>query len=273
MTMWRIAIRPRWIAALLLSLAIAAAFAALGQWQLSRSIDTSVPAESSTESPVELSSATSTGTGVPENLAGQRVFVTGSFVASDFSILSNRVNVDSTGYWVVGHFITTDDGAPSLAVALGWAATLDRAEAAVVTLADAALAGDTIRVAGRYLPSDSPQQSDFEAGEQSALAVAELINQWSDVGPAVYTGFVVSDAASIGLELIDSPPPSSAATVNLLNIFYAVEWIAFAGFAVYLWYRLVKDVWEREEAERAEAGAAAAAEAAGAEAGRAADLH
>jgi surfeit locus 1 family protein len=263
--MWRIALRPRWIAALLLSLAIAAGFAALGQWQLSRSIDTSVPAENSTETPVALASATSPGIGVPENLAGQRVTVTGHFVASDFRVLSNRVNLDNNGFWVVGHFVTTDNEAPGLAVALGWAPTADRADAAVATLADAAFTGDVIRVAGRYLPSDSPQQSDFEAGEQSALAVAQLINQWRDVGPAVYTGFVVSDAASVGLDLIDSPPPSSATTVNLLNIFYAVEWIAFAGFAVYLWYRLVKDAWEREEHERAEAARAGA--------DRAADLH
>ena len=38
-TMWQIARRPRWIGALILSLAIAASFAALGQWQLSRSLE------------------------------------------------------------------------------------------------------------------------------------------------------------------------------------------------------------------------------------------
>jgi hypothetical protein len=33
---------------------------------------------------------------------------------------------------------------------------------------------------------------------------------------------------------------------NLLNVFYALEWAIFAGFAIYLWYRLVRDVVERE---------------------------
>jgi hypothetical protein len=28
-----------------------------------------------------------------------------------------------------------------------------------------------------------------------------------------------------------------------------VEWVIFAGFAVFLWYRLVRDVWEREQEE------------------------
>ena len=40
--------------------------------------------------------------------------------------------------------------------------------------------------------------------------------------------------------------PSSEVSVNLLNLFYAVEWVVFAGFAVFLWYRLVKDVVEEE---------------------------
>ena len=31
-----------------------------------------------------------------------------------------------------------------------------------------------------------------------------------------------------------------------LNIFYALEWIVFAGFAVYFWWRLVRDALERE---------------------------
>ncbi len=40
-------------------------------------------------------------------------------------------------------------------------------------------------------------------------------------------------------------------TLNLLNVFYAVEWVLFAGFAIYLWYRLVRDAVERAEEEEA----------------------
>jgi len=62
--------------------------------------------------------------------------------------------------------------------------------------------------------------------------------------------------AAPGLTRIDSPKPSSDVEVNLLNIFYAVEWVVFAGFAIFLWYRLVRDAWEREQEEAAEASAA-----------------
>ena len=60
-----------------------------------------------------------------------------------------------------------------------------------------------------------------------------------------------------GLDKIDSPVPEIGASVNWLNIFYALEWVVFAGFAVFLWYRLVRDAWERE-LEDAEAAAAEA---------------
>ena len=54
-------------------------------------------------------------------------------------------------------------------------------------------------------------------------------------------------AAPAGLARpISSPAPAEASTVNWLNIFYAVEWAVFAGFAFYLWYRLARDAWENE---------------------------
>jgi len=55
-----------------------------------------------------------------------------------------------------------------------------------------------------------------------------------------------------GLDEIDAPAPSTEVTINWLNIFYSIEWAVFAGFAVFLWFRLVKDAWEREQEELAE---------------------
>jgi len=132
----------------------------------------------------------------------------------------------------------TDDG-DTLAVALGWAPDKDAAAAAqgIVSWAGP--------LEGRYLPSEAPTDSDFEAGERSALSVAELINIWPDAQPA-YGGFLVLDDAWPGLDPIYSPAPTREIEFNLLNVFYALEWAIFAGFAIYLWYRLVRDVVERE---------------------------
>jgi hypothetical protein len=96
----------------------------------------------------------------------------------------------------------------------------------------------------------------------TTVAVAHLINVWSDYDDRpVYFGYVTTTEPVAGLDAIVSPPPLQEAELNWLNVFYAVEWVVFAGFAVFLWFRLVKDAVqrEREEAElAAEEGAAAA---------------
>lgn len=237
---------------LLLCLAVAAAFALLGQWQLERSFDQGVILERDTETAVPIESFTQTQRGITEAEAGHVVTVSGAFAAGDFITLTDRLQHGQPGRWLVGHLVTR--AGDSLAVAVGWAATDDRFEQIARDLVEAG----ALELEGRYLPSDSPTQSDFEAGEQSALAVAELINQWSQPGP-VFSGYLVSHV-DLGLELIDSQAPDSELQLNWLNIFYAIEWALFAGFAIYLWYRLVKDAWSREieEAELSEEAARAA---------------
>ena len=233
------ALTPRWIAALVLALAIAAGFAALGQWQLGRSVDNAQTVEIDTETAVPLDSIAEPGTGMTETELGRIVTVSGRFVAGDTVALSPRGNGrGGTGTWLVGHLVT-DEGV-SLAVALGWSAD------------DAPEAGDLGRAEwiGRYQLSEEPQSSDFEEGVRSALSVAELVNLWADPGP-VYAGYLVLADPVAPLEPIVAEAPEREVTLNLLNVFYAIEWALFAGFAIYLWYRLVRDAVERQEEEAA----------------------
>lgn len=240
-----VARRPRWIATLLLALAIASGFAALGQWQLSRSIDNgTVIGAPDTEDSVPLTSIATPQTPVLEDQFGRRVSVSGTLVAGDTVVLAGRNNGSSTdGFWAIGH-IVTESGA-SLAVALGWAP--DRASA------DKAAAGVKLsgELTGRYLPSESPTDADIQK-PTSALAVADLLNRWADPGP-VYGGYLVLGQKVAGLEQITAPQPINEVSLNLLNVFYSIEWALFAGFAIYLWYRVVRDVIEEEYEARAEA--------------------
>jgi surfeit locus 1 family protein len=235
---WTVARRPRWIAALLLCLGIAAGFAALGQWQLSRSIqnvDTEAP---DTEAAVPLSSIADPQTEVTQPQLGRLVTVSGEFVPGDSLTVTDRNNGGAEqGVVLVGHFVT-DEGV-TLAVALGWKPDSE------VRMAWDEYPSD---LQGRYLPSEAPTDSDFEAGERSAISVAELINIWPDAVPA-YGGYLVLDDPPFALDPIYSPAPPREIEFNLLNVFYALEWAIFAGFAIYLWYRLVRDVVEREAAE------------------------
>jgi cytochrome oxidase assembly protein ShyY1 len=240
-----VARRPRWIAALILALAIAGGFAALGQWQLARSFESAAPRDEQTEVVAPLDEVSQPQHPVPDSATGQLVTVDATFVAGDYVVLSDRINHSGPGYWVVGHAVTANGA--SLAVALGWAGTPDAASDAIRTLNDSAPDG---ALTGRYLPTESPQESDFEKGIRSSMAVSELINLWATPPEGVYGGYLILDAAPASLELIDAPAPITEVSLNLLNIFYAVEWVIFAGFAIFLWYRLVRDAWEEETSQQ-----------------------
>ena len=270
--MWQLARSPRWIAALVLCLAIAGAFAALGQWQLSRSVERAVVDGRQTEQAVPLESLVAPNETNRSEAAGQKVTVSGTLVAGDFVIIGERLNQGQPGYWVMAHLETFPDAqsapGPSLAVAVGWAPSKKAAQAVVDGLAPrpdtSAVSSAPLLFAqeytGRYLTTEAPSDDDYENGEQKAASVAALINQWAEpVSDGVYGGFLVLDTPPAGLDAIDSPVPSTEVTLNWLNIFYAIEWAVFAVFAVFLWFRLVKDAWEREEEEREEAELAAAA--------------
>src|SRR5690606_23803936 len=132
-----------------------------------------------------------------------------------------RDNDGELGVWLVGHLVT-DDG-DSLAVGLGWAPDVDDALAAQSRIDTDA----PIEVAGRYLPSESPELNDVEEGERRALAIGDLLNLWTEPGP-VYAGYVVLEQPLGDLDGIHQPPPLRDTSLNWLNVFYAAEWVIFA---------------------------------------------
>ena len=249
--MWRVARRPRWIVALVLALGIAAGFAALGQWQVGRAVQTATVVKYPTERVMPLSKFATPQKEVTDRAAGQMVSVLARRVAGDTYVVVDRVNFGVSGYWVLGHYVA-ENGA-SLAVALGWSPK--RSSAAAV--ADAMnFAAPATTVIGRYQPTEPPDQSDFENHVRSVVSIPWLINEWSVVTPTTYGGYIVDRTPPKGLTAIESVRPIDDVSLDWLNVFYAVEWVLFAGFAIYLWYRLVKDASEREEEDRQDAASA-----------------
>jgi len=256
--MWEIARRPRWIAGLFLCLAIAAIFALLGQWQIARSIDEGAVLVRETEIVVPLAHVAQPQAPVTSLAAGQRVSATGEFT-DDYLLLAGRLNGGEQGYWVISHLVESGTAA-SLAVATGWAPTVE----AATTIVDELMASESLSgmtVTGRFLPSEAPQEDDFENGIQNSLSVAAIINQWQTEPDGVYGGYLILDGDSLAtltgsttaqLTVIDSAPPSAEVRLNWLNVFYAIEWVVFAVFAVFLWFRLVRDAYQREQEDAAE---------------------
>jgi surfeit locus 1 family protein len=264
-------VRPKWLGALVLALAIAAGFAALGQWQLQRAIASGHIIQPPVETVLPLNSV-ATLNGPPTTAGvGQLARTTGTFAPADYGLVDGRLNGGSaTGYWVTARFTPAQPDpagkTAQLAVARGWVASKSGAEAAIARLEHEP--ATTITLEGRLLPSEAPNTP--AAGTDpfltDSMSVAQLVNQWRGVGDSdIYSSYLVERGGTVpsGLTAIYSPPPIEQATVDWLNVFYAAEWALFAGFAIFLWYRVVKDAWEkrREDDESAYAEALAAWEA------------
>ncbi len=269
-TLREVMLRPQWLAMLGLCLVVAGAFAWLGQWQLGRAIDTDPPAVGATEQVRPLDEVVEPGAYLEEPLVGQRVSTSGTWVPGDFLVVSSRYNDGVEGYWVTGQLRVNGTVDPtSIAVAIGWAPTFERAEAAASQLsedasttgADDALevggaleVGNGSEVSGRLISDEGaqlPPRGD-DPFAMTRMSPAALLGQWHDVeGLFVYRPYLAmldpgARAEEAGLEPISSAAPSESSNVNWLNIFYAAEWVVFAGFAFYLWYRLARDAWEKE---------------------------
>ena len=266
-TLREVMLRPRWIALLALCLVVAGVFAWLGQWQLGRAIDTDPTPPGATEEVQPLAEVAAPGEYVAEPLVGQRVTVTGTWVPEDFIVVSSRFNDGVEGYWVTGQLRVSDEsgtGPVSVAVAIGWAPTEDEALAAVAQLEQEAAAPDAadtpLAITGRLISDEGPVLPPRSGDPQalSRMSPAALLSRWHDVGGLdVYRPYVASEVALGPLDDISSPAPAEGSNVNWLNIFYAIEWAVFAGFAFYLWYRLARDAWERELEELEETQPAA----------------
>lgn len=257
--MLKTAIKPKWIAALVFALAVCAVLVLLSQWQFSRSLQKDVAPPSVTEKVQPLLETMDPGEPMKGDIEGQLVSATGHFDPSKQVLVPSRVQDGEVGFWVVTAFVV--DGAPTpdgvaatkevvIPVARGWLPTADNVPAAP---------GGSIKLEGRLLNSEGPESAPkLPAGQVSTLSTAELTNVW-DV--TTYAAFVVShsevqDGKDVGaaaaggsLQDITVTATDQNGKINWLNIFYAAEWVIFAGFALFLWWRLVADDYRRDQDE------------------------
>ena len=254
--MWKTALKPRWIAGFIFAIVISGVFVLLSQWQFGRSTQPEVPVNPATEQVQPLTETLQPGDFFHGTDADQMVSAQGTYDPAKQVLVPGRLHGGKTGYWVVSAFAV--NGAPTLSgvaaspqtwipVARGWVADPAYAPAPPSGI---------VELTGRLLPSEAPVAGTAAApGEATAVSVAELINYWEI---SSYPGFVAATA-----EIIDGADVSPAAVpgdllplqigpqppaqqINWLNLFYSLEWVVFAGFALFIWWRLVKDDYHRD---------------------------
>jgi cytochrome oxidase assembly protein ShyY1 len=253
---WKTALKPRWIAGFVFAIAVSGVFVLLSQWQFGRSTSPEVPTNPATEQVQPLTETLQPGEFFHGTDADQMVSAQGSYDPSKQLLVPGRLHDGKTGYWVVSAFAV--NGAPALTgaaaspqtwipVARGWVAEPGEAPAPP---------SGTLELTGRLLPSEAPVPGTApKPGEATAVSVAELINYWE---VSSYPGFVAATAeVANGVDLsaaavpgdllaLDIGPQPPAQQINWLNLFYSLEWVVFAGFALFIWWRLVKDDYHRD---------------------------
>jgi hypothetical protein len=259
LTWSQVARRPKWIAGLFLALAVAAIFALLGQWQLERSF-TEVEPEDQSQLPLVLVDSEKPGEPLTATAANKLVQAQIFIDTKNVFIVSNRLQRAAdevvSGYWVIASSsVLLEDGesTASLSVGIGFAESLAVAEGARVALMESVQAQAFLEQTGRYLQTEGPEtQSDpAKAYLLESFSLAQLVNLYKGVEAQSLAGFMVLDAEpGFGLQRIVIAPPEAGTQVNWLTLFYALEWALFAGFAVFLWWRLIEDQRIREIQDR-----------------------
>jgi surfeit locus 1 family protein len=217
-----VAKQPKWIGALFLSLAVAAVFAALGQWQLERTFTKDQPAH------------------VSYNIETVSVKID----TKNVYIIANRLSGTDTGYWLVAN---SNSKNKSLTIALGWSPDLAEAQSERQALMNSDLQKFETKLEGVFIPTEAPlpQTNDLPYVFES-LSLAQLINVYSPQKQLIAEPKIL---ALNGASQASAWPPLEPINVtydpvqriNWLSAFYFLEWLLFAGFAVFLWWRLVRD--------------------------------
>ena len=230
----------------LLALLVVAAVvcANLGAWQIGRAFERADAARAAEEAvitnadPQALTDLLEPGAHVMGTMVGAPVEVTGAFESELELLVPDRVVDGEAGFLVVTGFRVSGTQA-LLPVVRGWVATADNAPSPP---------DGEITLVGAVAPGESYEAASLPSGQVNSISPAFFAGIW---GTPIYNAYLVERGASQGLVTVPRPQLDGGTGVDIRNLAYAVEWYVFGGFALFVWYRLVRDEAQvrREEAE------------------------
>lgn len=238
---------PRLWGAHLVALVCAGAAVALGFWQYAawEAHRAAERVDLTTSEPEPLSDVLGPDDPFPARHVGRPVTVAGTWLPEGTVLVSGREEGGADGSWVVTPLSVGGAEDPAIPVVRGWLPGDDPADAPPPPTG-------TARLAGWLQPGEGTGAADDDPTDRvlPQVRIADLV-QLVDVD--LYGGYVVVDpdatAAAAGRNAgttdlepatLDQLPPASTFT-GWRNIAYAIEWWLFAAFAVFLWWRFVRD--------------------------------
>lgn len=263
--MLRLALTPRWLGFLALVLVLVTAFVGLSAWQVSRAQHKNdVTAAQDVDTVRPFTEVLDAQVPMPGYLSDQMVEMTGHYLPDMQVVVTERYQDGTEGFWVVTMF--APDGArlgeeaadvandPAYAdtpiavpVVRGWTADEDLA------MHSRAATGE-VTLVGRLGPNEAPQNTHgLPDGQVRTVSAPQLVN---DFDVFTYSGYVFPEtesgagasAATGGLVNVGLEKQESGG-IDLQSAAYAAEWLFFAGFAIYIWWRLLRDAYLRQRDE------------------------
>nr|WP_202035220.1 SURF1 family protein [Streptomyces mexicanus] len=250
---YRFLLTPRWWGINVFALLAIPFCVFMGSWQLSRfeghvrdhRSATEQAASARTEAPRPLDRLLP----VDKATSGRQATATGRYAKQ--LLVPDRELDGRSGYYVLT-LLRTDSG-KALPVVRGWLpGTADAAKAPApptgrVTVTGALQASET--------PGDNgvSAQGGLPSGQTSVISAASLVNL---VPYGVYDAWITLDKADPGMKAVPAKAPEGSGLdlKAFQNLGYTGEWFVFAGFVVFMWFRLLRR--EVEAARDAELGLA-----------------
>ncbi|MEU6140006.1 SURF1 family protein [Streptomyces sp. NPDC047081] len=249
--MYRFLLTPRWWGINVFVLLAIPFCVFMGSWQLSRFEDRVQDHRDATEQISadrhEAARPLREMLPVDKSTSGRQITATGRYGKQ--LLVPDRQLDGRNGYYVLTLLRT--DGGKALPVVRGWLpGSADAAKA------PAAPTGE-VTVTGALQASETPgdngvsAQGGLPAGQTAAISSASLVNL---VPYDVYDAWVTLDKADAGMKAVPATAPAGSGLdlKAFQNLGYTGEWFVFAGFVVFMWFRLLRR--EAEFARDAEMG-------------------
>ena len=249
--MYRFLLTPRWWGINVFVLLAIPFCIFMGSWQLSRFEDRVQDHRNATEQVAESKheAARPLRELLPVNKAtsGKQVTATGRYGKQ--LLVPDRMLDGKKGFYVLTLLRT--DGGRALPVVRGWLPG-----SADASKAPAAPTGE-VTVTGALQASETPgdngvsAQGGLPSGQTAAISSASLVNL---VPYHVYDAWVTLNKADAGMTAVPATAPADSGLdlKAFQNLGYTGEWFVFAGFVVFMWFRLLRR--EAEFARDAEMG-------------------
>ncbi len=215
----------KWIGLSILALVVIVAFGVLSAWQWQRAQRDEV-----VTAPVPAAEVFSAGEPLATSAYGTVVSASGTYDAAHQVVV---VHGNGT-YWVVTPL--QPSSGPAIPVARATVTSLDDPAVADVTSGNVTVTG----VAQPY-EGDPGTPSSLPAGQADRLTASGLALPYPAVG-----GWIALQSQTPPPVVATTPvqPPitqQAGGNLRLQNASYAVQWLLFAGFVIFFWWRMLRD--------------------------------